>query len=366
MNLLHDIRQMRKQSLVFEQDIQEYVCTTQQTFSVCLFLFYAVHILVIYALDYSRCKSLDAAIWISLLQVLLSLLWYFLFKYYFSRFRKHIMIGAYLNIFQVTLILEIQYFFFDEYTSYTVMICIFLITSLTVIGHIWKYLSIITLVTLLDIFATIYKNRSLVHSLYMERYIIDCIFIIMIVCGINFCVTQLKYKEFDKQREITYLSERDGLTGLFNRKALEDFVQRHENHASACALMLLDLDNFKTINDTFGHYEGDKCLCRVADVLTNLFKNHGCICRLGGDEFVIFLPNISDRDTVVNLGQTLLEKIPQEYTCEQGRFSITCSVGIAFSPPAQFSSYEALYKAADSAMYASKSKGKNSLSISDG
>lgn len=366
MNLLHSIRQMKKNSLYFEKDIQEYVCMTQRTFSVCLFLFYAMHILIINTLDYRNCMILNAAIWTSVLQMLLALLWYFLFKHYFSRHQMHTLTGAFLNIFQVTLILEIQYFFFDEYTSYTVMICILLATSLTVIGHIMKYLSIITLVSLMDITATIYKHSSLVHSLLMKRYIIDCLFVIMIALGINFCFTQIKYKEFEQQREVSYLSERDSLTGLFNRKALEDFVQRYENHAATCALMLLDLDNFKTLNDTLGHYEGDQCLCRVANVLTALFEKHGCVCRLGGDEFVIFLPDIPDRDSVVKLGQTLLEKIPQEYTYKSGRFSVTCSVGIAFSPSGNFSSYEALYKAADSAMYASKAKGKNSLSISDG
>lgn len=74
-----------------------------------------------------------------------------------------------------------------------------------------------------------------------------------------------------KKQQIVYLSERDSLTKLLNRRALEYLVQKYTNDNTACAMVLLDLDNFKALNDTLGHYAGDECLCAVANELKGVF-----------------------------------------------------------------------------------------------
>ena len=344
------INKMKQDAINYHDDIQEYVCITQCTFSACLCLFFLLHIVMISILDFADYQKLNVAIWISFLQMFFSLIWYLLFRYYFSSHKKHILTAAYLNIFQVTTILELQYFFYDDFISYTVIVCIILCTSLTVIGHIRKYLSIITLICISDIIATIIKNYTYIHSYYMHMYIIDTLFIVVIAVVINICFSRLKYQDFAKKQQILYFSERDSLTGLLNRKALEYSVQKHIKNNTLCALILLDLDNFKKLNDTLGHYEGDNCLCAVANALKQLFGQNDCVSRLGGDEFVIFMPHISDIDFVTEKTNAILKNVPRKYPYETGQISITCSIGVAFSKSTQNDLYEKLYKAADTAM----------------
>lgn len=194
-------------------------------------------------------------------------------------------------------------------------------------------------------------------------YIIDTLFIVVIAVVINICFSRLKYQDFAKKQQILYFSERDSLTGLLNRKALEYSVQKHIKNNTLCALILLDLDNFKKLNDTLGHYEGDNCLCAVANALKQLFGQNDCVSRLGGDEFVIFMPHISDIDFVTEKTNAILKNVPRKYPYETGEISITCSIGVAFSKSTQNDLYEKLYKAADTAMYQSKTSGKNAVTI---
>lgn len=166
------------------------------------------------------------------------------------------------------------------------------------------------------------------------------------------------------------MSKRDSLTGLLNRMAFEEMIKPSLSSHSLCAMIILDLDNFKTLNDTLGHFERDRCLCSVANDLKNVFDNQGDICRLGGDEFAIFMPHISSIDDVQKATQTLLEKIPQRYESESEEILITYSIGVVCcmmdDVKQNESIYEILYKAADEAMYESKAEGKNSVTFFSG
>lgn len=363
MKLRQMLKRMNDDSVNYSKGIEDYVCIVQQSFSICLALFFALHIIVINLLDFTASSSFYGALWISSLQMAFSLFLYFLFRYYFSVHRKHLLAAAYFNIFQTIIILELQYFLYDKYISYTVIICIVLSTSFAVIGHIRKYTFIIASALFADIIITVIKNCDLLYSHPMKLYIIDNLFVLVVAGSINFCVCWLKYQEFEKTQQIIYLSERDSLTGLLNRKSLESFIQTNSASNALCAMILLDLDNFKTLNDTLGHYEGDRCLQAVSDELTNLFAPTDYVCRLGGDEFVIFMSNIPDTSYAIEKANILLEKIPRNYAHASGKISITCSIGIAFSQANTNNLYEQLYKAADAAMYTSKANGKNDVTI---
>lgn len=353
---------MKTDALHYQPAIEEYVCKMQRILSMCLVLFFALYMLVIIFVELTDGQNLNGALGISLVQMLLCLGTYFLFRGYLKTHKKYVIHAACLNIFQVLILLELQYFLYDEFLSFTVVICLMLSTSVTIIGHIRKYCSIILLVSFIDIAITVYKNIDWVSLEAMNLYLIDSLFVVLIAGGINICCCQLKYQAFEKEQQIIYLSERDGLTGLLNRKALQYAVQTYATENTLCAMILLDLDNFKLLNDTRGHFEGDNCLREVAQELAQIFGSTNYVSRLGGDEFVIFMPDIKDADNVINQTKVILQKIPRTYSNEKGSVVVTCSIGVVFSQENNTDLYEQMYKAADAAMYRSKEKGKNCVS----
>ncbi len=363
MKILQTIRSMKEDSVRYLPEVREYVCTVQQTFSLAMALFFLLHLVVIDILDYSDCKMLDAARWLSLVQMACSILWYVLFKYYIKSRPTHIVGTALCNVLQLLMLLELHYLLYNEYISYTVLVCIILCTSLTIIGYVRFYTVMISTALLLDCVITAMNNVEMLHTRTMKLYFIDNLFILVIAVTINICFTRLKFQEFEKQKQILFLSERDGLTGLLNRKALEACMEKLTREKMMCAMILLDLDNFKKLNDTLGHYAGDRCLCTVSSELQSMFRSTDYVCRLGGDEFVVVMPDIPGPDCVLERARMILERVPHEYPSESGSIRITCSIGIAFSQSDAPNLYKSLYQAADCAMYASKSKGKNSVTI---
>ena len=165
----------------------------------------------------------------------------------------------------------------------------------------------------------------------------------------------------DSQRDAERLSQYDSLTGLANRhrmgKRLDNTLKAYRNSKRACALIMLDLDRFKQVNDTLGHPAGDELLKQVAARLERIVGNKGEIGRLGGDEFQVMLPDVDDRGALGDIGQRLIQMISQPYSINGARAIIGTSVGIAIAPYDGLDSEE-LVKAADLALYAAKGGGR--------
>ena len=131
----------------------------------------------------------------------------------------------------------------------------------------------------------------------------------------------------------------------------------------AAALLHMDLDNFKTLNDTPGHQHGDALLVQVANVLRASFRKTDCVARVGGDEFMVFMPGLSERKHAVERVQMLLAQFPIVVE-EQGKtVPVSISIGVAFSDADQFPTYQELYEQADRAMYQAKNAGKKQAFI---
>ena len=162
--------------------------------------------------------------------------------------------------------------------------------------------------------------------------------------------------------QLIYLAERDALTGLYNRhsfeSALQTVFQEHERNAQTGALLFIDLDGFKYVNDSFGHYAGDETLIRIAGVMSALVRAGEVLYRLGGDEFAILLNSASQTDA-----QTLASRVVQAIAQTPFQFGgqdirITSSIGIALFP-LHAQDGEMLVARADAAMYQAKLAGKN-------
>lgn len=161
--------------------------------------------------------------------------------------------------------------------------------------------------------------------------------------------------QIDREIELRNQAQQDNLTGVYNRAGVKLINARLEQ-ISRGILFMLDLDDFKAVNDTYGHAAGDRLLMGIGEVLRDIFRADDIVARVGGDEFVAFLSGSDSRVTAEQKGQELLDRV-RTLQVDGIPTSITVSVGAA-SAPAHGRTYEALSQAADEAMYQVKRSGK--------
>jgi len=163
------------------------------------------------------------------------------------------------------------------------------------------------------------------------------------------------------EREINQLARYDTLTGLANRLHITDLLERalrnHMGQAQPCALLLMDLDRFKAVNDTLGHPVGDQLLQQVAGRLTQIVGDKGQVGRLGGDEFQIVLPQIVQPEKLAGIANAVILSLAKPFAIEGEQVRIGSSIGIAVSE-GQGVSASALVRNADLALYAAKDAGR--------
>lgn len=175
-------------------------------------------------------------------------------------------------------------------------------------------------------------------------------------------IQDISNRKFAEQ-QLLYLANHDPLTGLLNREQFHSrlmqalsAVQRHE---TKLALMYLDLDRFKLINDTLGHRIGDLLLQAVSDRLRGSVRAQDILARLGGDEFIILLSDITHTDDAARVAEKTINMLAQPFKLEGNDIVVTASIGISIYPDDGKDSH-ALLMNADSAMYLAKERGKNS------
>jgi len=159
------------------------------------------------------------------------------------------------------------------------------------------------------------------------------------------------------REKLSYLAFHDPLTGLGNRTMLEErvnhLIARSRRTRQTAALLFVDLDRFKYLNDTFGHETGDQLLVEVARRLQTCVRNEDTVVRFGGDEFVIMLEDARDRDDVFQKARALVETFKQPFDVDRQSFVIYGSIGIALFPD-DGGDVQTLLKHADTAMYQAK------------
>ncbi|MDP1709215.1 MAG: diguanylate cyclase [Gammaproteobacteria bacterium] len=171
-------------------------------------------------------------------------------------------------------------------------------------------------------------------------------------------ISTLKHKE----QRFYHLAHHDALTGLPNRLLFDDRLQQMLAQASRqsqmLAVLFIDLDDFKTINDTQGHAVGDQLLRIAAERLMGCVRSADTVARLGGDEFTALLTNIARRRDAELVAQKILEMLARAFVIGKQELFTTASIGIALYP-ADGVDAETLFHNADSAMYCAKQAGKN-------
>ena len=173
--------------------------------------------------------------------------------------------------------------------------------------------------------------------------------------------------EKQAERALQDRAERDSLTKLLNkdagRKQAEEYFSRFPEGVSS-AMFIIDLDNFKQVNDRYGHLFGDSVLTRAAREIKKLFRNQDIVSRIGGDEFLVVMRGVADRALVESRCQRLLSIFQSIFSEHKYKLPMSCSIGIALSPEHGRSYYD-LFNRADRALYWAKAKGKNNYVIYD-
>ncbi|MHB8914634.1 MAG: diguanylate cyclase domain-containing protein [Thiobacillus sp.] len=170
-------------------------------------------------------------------------------------------------------------------------------------------------------------------------------------------------KEIEKGRSrMAHLAQHDALTDLPNRILLSDrltqAISLADRHGKQFALMFLDLDRFKEINDSLGHAVGDQLLQSVAKRLTGVVRSSDTVCRLGGDEFIILLAEIEHPGDAEFSAENILAALKESHRIDQFELQVTVSIGISIYPQ-HGQNMESLVKHADAAMYQAKAFGRN-------
>ncbi|MBS0294611.1 MAG: GGDEF domain-containing protein [Proteobacteria bacterium] len=184
-------------------------------------------------------------------------------------------------------------------------------------------------------------------------------FVVVILSSLGFILMTKDRADADNR----YYAAHDGLTGLFNRRALLLAAHRDVAHAvrmhQPYALMMVDIDHFKSVNDGHGHPGGDRVLCHVAELLRARLRAQDMVGRYGGEEFLVLLPGTALHDAVV-LAETLRGAVEQAPAVHEGRpIAVTLSIGVCGGRPQHAGSWETLLRKADQALYAAKTAGRN-------
>ncbi|MEA4951532.1 MAG: diguanylate cyclase [Aminivibrio sp.] len=175
-------------------------------------------------------------------------------------------------------------------------------------------------------------------------------------------------KEIEERRrmeaEVRYRAYHDALTGLANRDLFSARLQETLDRNEPVAVLFMDLDGFKGVNDTLGHDVGDRLLQKIARRLTLEVREGDTVARMGGDEFTIVVPSPPSRESVAGLAERILRRVAKKTLLQGKEISVTASIGISLFPD-DGTTVQDLMKHADVAMYTAKDQGKNRFAFRD-
>lgn len=199
------------------------------------------------------------------------------------------------------------------------------------------------------------------HVREPERYELDMLNVFSYLSG-------LALERNIKEQEIHYLASHDLLTDLYNIRYLHDvsntIIQETKANESKFAILVMDLDRFKPINDSFGHAFGDKLLQHVAKRITDHVREGDIVSRMGGDEFVLLLRDVTDKTLLLTIADRMIHEIKKPIVIENREFYVSASIGISIFPE-HGNTLDLLIRNADIAMYQRKGAGGKSIALYD-
>lgn len=244
---------------------------------------------------------------------------------------------------------------FNSPTITSTTFCVFLIAiPMIIIDRPWRLIAFNAVQVIIFCLCSVYVKAWEVASVD----ILNAVSFYFLGAVLNTYMIKTKVKELTLRRYIEHDRDHDPLTLLYNKSAGHREISYHLNSGGTGVLMFIDLDNFKKVNDTYGHAFGDSVLHEFGECVRRVFRHTDILCRFGGDEFIVFLPNPIEDDVVSVRAQNLLDLMQETIKIEDETIDFHASIGIARCPE-DTTEYDDLMEKADAALYYSKKNGKN-------
>lgn len=205
-----------------------------------------------------------------------------------------------------------------------------------------------------------YGNKMVDSAIYMVNYFVAVLSIVIFITTLLNQIRILENLRVQQNKQLEKLSKTDALTGLANRRSIEERYAQSEALNEGYSIVIGDIDDFKAVNDTYGHNVGDTVLQAVAEVFKRTVRSEDIVCRWGGEEFLIFLPKCMGHDAA-HIAHRILEnvRVTDMETSEQAVFYITMTLGVATAVPGM--EFAQVVKEADDRLYHGKQNGKNQV-----
>lgn len=213
-------------------------------------------------------------------------------------------------------------------------------------------------------------THTTIYSLFGLTAIVYLLYLTLFALRMNKTiknVLQLQYENISLLKKLKYLATHDPLTNLDNSRLFYDnlllAMERANEKTGLLALLYIDLDKFKFVNDHYGHLVGDKVLKYATDVIRQQLRPNDFLARLGGDEFAVILENVVQESHLIQIANRICEKIEKPFLIDNIEVNISASIGISLYP-SHGKNMDELIQAADHAMYHVKKHGRNSFYLS--
>lgn len=197
---------------------------------------------------------------------------------------------------------------------------------------------------------------------FVRKY--ELVFTVGFIIMVSILFFYVLAKNRSRSKQLLQAAETDALTRAYNKRSTEERINDvlHEYPLEPGTFVIMDVDHFKEVNDTYGHITGDKVLHKFGQVLQEHFREGDIVGRIGGDEFVVFMRKTDSREVAVSRIESLIKKMEELSFPEMNGENITISVGMAFAPD-HGTGYLDLYKNADTALYHTKQSGRDGYCV---
>ena len=220
------------------------------------------------------------------------------------------------------------------------------------------FLSTYQLIPYAPLFSDALNQSILIYNTFWVYSMLIIYIPIFFASVVIFEILLLQWR--NRENLVNEISQKDPLTGVFNRRVIDRDLEKLHQLNSSYAVVLIDLDHFKSINDRFGHDVGDHVLRRVAKVLNANIRGNDMVGRFGGEEFLIILQT-SYLDQIIEIAERCRKQIEQEYFVINDNLSIQITASFGISIYQNGMTHEQVIKRADQALYVAKEQGRNQI-----
>lgn len=281
--------------------------------------------------------------------------------YFMKRHNRYVTLVFYLWMTPIMIMLVVMGTLFDPDNFFTTAMVVLCVSPVLILDKPWRIVTYILVTATVGVICCCIAANGTARGELLPNLVLFA----ALDVGISCIVLQDRISNVEYMSNMKHIAETDRLTEIRNRGAGEELVKLLMKNGRCGMFALLDLDDFKYVNDFYGHGVGDEALRLVAGCLSRAFRDNDVVMRFGGDEFAVFAQGIDDAGIGEICMKRLLLRIGALSIPEAPRYRFSVSIGISFFDPRDGKGFETIYKESDEALYYVKSRGKNAYAFYD-